>query len=67
MNWLVVLQLSRDVSLVGLSHEALVLLTSFDRWEVQLCNTLLDHETGQWKETSEGMAFSTWMPEKIEA
>lgn len=34
--------------------------------EAKACNSLLDETTGQWKETPEGMAFSTWMPEKIE-
>ena len=28
---------------------------------------LLDSETGQWKQTPQGMAFSTWMPEKVDA
>lgn len=36
------------------------------RREAELCETLLDQESGQWKDTPEGMAFSTWMPEKIE-
>ena len=30
------------------------------------CENLLDPKTGQWKKTPEGMAFSTWMPEKID-
>lgn len=30
------------------------------------CETLVDPQTGQWKKMPEGMAFSTWMPEKIE-
>jgi len=37
------------------------------RREAQACSNLLENETGQWKATPEGMAFSTWMPEKIEA
>lgn len=31
------------------------------------CEALLDPETKQWKKVPEGMAFSTWVPEKIEA
>jgi len=31
------------------------------------CEDLLDAKTGQWKEAPAGMAFSTWMPEKVEA
>ncbi|KAK5445145.1 hypothetical protein LTS15_010236 [Exophiala xenobiotica] len=34
---------------------------------VQECEALLDPETKQWKKVPDGMAFSTWMPEKIEA
>jgi len=34
---------------------------------VKECEDLLDGETKQWREVPEGMAFSTWMPEKIEA
>jgi hypothetical protein len=29
--------------------------------------TLLDMETKQWKKVPDGMAFSTWMPEKVDA
>ena len=35
--------------------------------EAEACSRLLDKDTGQWKETPEGMAFSTWTPERIEA
>lgn len=34
---------------------------------VQECEALLDPETKQWKKVPDGMGFSTWMPEKIEA
>ncbi|KAK5199669.1 hypothetical protein LTR92_000210 [Exophiala xenobiotica] len=34
---------------------------------VKECEALLDPETKQWKKVPDGMAFSTWMPEKIEA
>ncbi|KAH8885882.1 cytochrome p450 monooxygenase [Thozetella sp. PMI_491] len=37
------------------------------RKEVEECEKLLDPTTGQWKQVPKGMAFSTWMPEKIEA
>jgi hypothetical protein len=30
-------------------------------------DSYLDPQTGQWKKTPEGMAFSTWMPEEIAA
>lgn len=30
------------------------------------CEALVDPQTGQWKKMPEGMAFSTWMPEKID-
>jgi hypothetical protein len=30
------------------------------------CQDLLDPETKQWKKMPEGMALSTWMPEKID-
>ena len=31
------------------------------------CEESLDPKTGQWKRIPEGMAFSTWIPETIEA
>lgn len=37
------------------------------RKEAEACNSLLSQETGQWKDTPQGMAFTTWVPEKIEA
>lgn len=37
------------------------------RENVKECQDLLDPVTGQWKTVPEGMAFSTWMPEKVEA
>lgn len=37
------------------------------RHEVAECEKLLDPVTRQWKEVPKGMAFSTWMPEKIDA
>jgi len=37
------------------------------RAEAQLSQGLLDSETGQWKETPKGMAFSTWVPVNIDA
>ena len=30
------------------------------------CQDLLDPDTKQWKKMPEGMALSTWMPEKID-
>jgi len=36
------------------------------RMAAKECENLLDPKTGQWKKTPEGMAFSTWMPEKID-
>ena len=36
------------------------------RGEADACHTLLDSQTGQWKQTPEGMAFSTWMPERVD-
>ncbi|KAH7131541.1 cytochrome P450 [Dactylonectria estremocensis] len=36
------------------------------RQEAADCEKVLDPETKQWKEVPEGMAFSTWMPEKAE-
>lgn len=30
------------------------------------CEELVDAQTGQWKRVPEGMAFSTWVPEKID-
>lgn len=37
------------------------------RQEAEACNKMLDLEHGQWKDTPKGMAFSTWLPERIEA
>ncbi|KAK5080915.1 hypothetical protein LTR05_008231 [Lithohypha guttulata] len=37
------------------------------REEAQMSQDLLNSETGQWKESPKGMAFSTWVPEKTEA
>ena len=34
---------------------------------VHECEELLDTKTQQWTKVPRGMAFSTWMPEKIEA
>lgn len=36
------------------------------RQEAEDCEKVLDPVTKQWKEIPKGMAFSTWMPEKID-
>jgi hypothetical protein len=37
------------------------------REQAKECQASLDPVTGQWKKVPEGMVFSTWIPEKIDA
>jgi hypothetical protein len=37
------------------------------RHAVRECEELIHPESKQWKKVPEGMAFSTWVPEKVEA